>query len=111
VRLEEKARELDLHRTHWSPAKTDEFMGEMSTEYNVMLSSTMRKFAMRVNVMDSQLAQKITKHGDRFEDKVTDWFRAYAKRNANDSCESLSEILADGENQVYRMIHNYKFRK
>jgi hypothetical protein len=107
--LETRARELENHKTFWSTEKIDEFMTEMTTEYNVMLSSTMRRFATRVNVMDRDLAKKLSAHSEQFEDKVTNWFLIFAKRSAFEGCDSLPDILAEGENEVYRLLHEYEF--
>ena len=109
--LETKARELENHKTFWPTEKIDEFMTEMTTEYNVMLSSTMRRFATRVNVMDRDLAKKLSAHSEQFEDKVTNWFLIFAKRSAFEGCDSLPDILAEGENEVYRLLHEYEFGK
>jgi hypothetical protein len=109
VKLESSARELEKHKSFWSSEKVDEFMSEMTTEYNVLLSSTLRRFATRVSVMDRHLARSLSDHSEQFEDKVTNWFLNFAKRSAFEGCDSLPDILAEGENEVYRLLHDFEF--
>jgi hypothetical protein len=109
MKLESRAENLEKHKNFWTAEIIDEFMAEMTTEYNVMLSSTLRRFATRVSVMDRNLAKRLSDHSEQFEDKVTMWFLTFAKRSAFEGCDSLPDILAEGENEVYRLLHDFEF--
>jgi len=109
IKLEDAAQDLDSHRTFWAGQKIDEFISETATEYSVTLSKAMRTFALRVNVMDPKLARSITEHCDDLENQVTEWFRTSARRQGFEHCESLPDILIEGENKVYTLIHQTEF--
>ena len=110
AKLQTAASDLDAHRVHWSPTHTDIFISNTMADYSVNLSTAMRMFALKVHVMDAELAKKLSEHGDNLEDGVAAWFQTAANRKGYDSCASLTEILVDGENKVYQLLHDYEFK-
>lgn len=109
TKLQQAANELDSHRAHWLAARISAFISETMIDYSVNLSTAMRMFALRVHVMDAALAQALSKHCDDLENAVTNWFETAASRQGYDSCASLKEILVHGENEIYRLLHDYEF--
>jgi hypothetical protein len=87
----------------------DRELGEAMTEFSVELSRLISSLAMRIQVIDIELARKITASGDEQDKAVTEWLQKNIDRKTFDGRSSLSEVIFSAQTQILRLLFDYEF--
>ena len=80
-------------------------------EFQIGLSEVTTSLAARIRVLDIDLAKALLSNSDQYEAKVSNWLNGLITRQPFDKCESLPDVIAEGEVAILKLLCDSEFNE
>lgn len=110
-RLKEAAERYHEQSKGATPDDAENTISEALNDFQVDLSSTTSSMLTRLTVFDRTFRNELSNAVDEYEHSVSKWFELLPRRKPYEACDSLPQLVTDGQARILALLYEFEFAK